>query len=80
MHHHPSKLSANCVARAERDKTRCNLPKMGEKMQSAKEEGSEKAENVCFLAEVRLTSTMWGTPTLLHVHGIYEDAGIMEDL
>lgn len=46
-------------------------------MQFAKEEGSEKAENVCFLAEVRLTSIMWGTPTLLHVHGICEHAGII---
>lgn len=46
-------------------------------MQRAQEKGSEKAENVCFLAEVRLTSIMGGTPTLLHDHGIYEDAGII---
>lgn len=46
-------------------------------MEHAKEKGSEKAENTCFLAEVRLTSIMWSPPTLLPVHGINEDAGII---
>lgn len=50
---------------------------MGEKTQIAKERGSEKAEDTCFLAEVRLTSIMWGPPTLLPVHGINEDAGMI---